>query len=829
MNNTDETFTGVMEVTESRTALGEKGKVVWGANDSISIFKKSGYHQKYQVENGGGVEATFKYAGKSSKHGLDLTQNYAVYPYSANHTLTAEGVFTLDLSSLATQNYTEGSFENGKSVMTAKSDDTNLFFYNALSMICFKLWSVVPGDYSIKSITLTSASAVLNGIATVKMSAEQPVAEFTSGTKEITLTCAEAVQLETEGSVSEEGVPTGGHDFYMLVPAGTYGVEDLTIKIEGTDANGKALVYEVKYPTEEKGALELNRSEIFTIYKEFTEETWTGSIETGWDGTSTTPVEEQSDVYEITTPAELAWVADQVNSGSNTFSGKTVKLMNNIDLSNEEWTPIGLGKNYFKGTFEGGNNTISNLKFTERKSGNDQAALFGSIAGTVTIKNLTVSNAQILYPSDGDDFYGAAVVGTAYGNVTLENINVINSTIQGNNKVAGILAHDGSSNSLSITNCHVSGSTIESKDATDGGNVGGLVGLIQTNGATITNSSVKNCTINAINSSDSGKRSNSQLLGTIIASVKKENFTVNISGCTVSGNTFTETGRNTYVSPYGDGTLIGGYRDDDDSKYYAGMAIIDGTYYVSTVAQLTYVVSNGATSLYLAGGNYTMPTAVQEKTLTISGSTNTKINVTSGLTYIDKSNITFNGVTILSKQQGEGYKNGFADAKYTVFNKCVIEGTLGLDYSCEFNDCVFNITGNYYNLWTWGAGTVSFTRCTFNCEGKALLVYANVLDNNSNHQTVNITECKFYDKGNGDVSGKAAVEITNTYTPIRTYDVIIKNYEIEGFDVTVPDSRDFNTAYGSVEDGKLGTTLWGNKCQLSNEYLNVEVNGVDEY
>ena len=276
--DTNDVFTGIIKVDDSRTTLGENGKIIWSSTDAISIFKKSGYHQKYQVEAGGSAEAKFKYAGESQKHYVDLNKNYAVYPYSINHTITAENEFGLDLSSLKNQKYTENSFENGQSVMTAKSDNTELYFYNALSMIRFKLWSDVPGAYSINKITLTSANNNLNGNAIVDMTNDKPVAVF-NGTGERTsiLNINEPVVLTEEGSINN-GVATGGHDFYILVPAGKYAKEDLTIFIEGEDENGDKLEFTAKYPQNNEG-LTLERSAIHTISHVFEEETWTGTIE----------------------------------------------------------------------------------------------------------------------------------------------------------------------------------------------------------------------------------------------------------------------------------------------------------------------------------------------------------------------------------------------------------------------------------------------------------------------------------------------------------------------------------------------------------------------
>ena len=284
--DTNEVFTGIIKVEDSRTSLGDNGMVIWSDNDVVSIFKKSGYHQKYKVEKGGNANATFKYAGESQEHNVELDKNYAVYPYSVNHTISAEKKFELELSSLENQVYTENSFENGKSVMTAKSANTELYFYNALSMIRFKLWSDVPGAYSINKITLTSKDNNLNGNATVDMTKDKPVAVFNeNGEKTSILTIDEAVVLTEEGTIDDNGVATGGHDFYMLVPAGEYAKEDLTILIEGKDENGEELKFEAKYPSNDEG-LTLERSAIHTISHEFTAETWTGVIEPSYVSTS---------------------------------------------------------------------------------------------------------------------------------------------------------------------------------------------------------------------------------------------------------------------------------------------------------------------------------------------------------------------------------------------------------------------------------------------------------------------------------------------------------------------------------------------------------------
>ena len=104
-----------------------------------------------------------------------------------------------------------------------------------------------------------------------------------------------------------------------------------------------------------------------------------------------------STIY-ITTAQQLKQLADEVNAGDSK-SGKTVLLMNDIDLSvYPNWSPIGtLNMNWsdvsrpFSGVFDGQNHTISNLTCTSVTNG--YAGLFGNFDGTV--QNLILRDAQI--------------------------------------------------------------------------------------------------------------------------------------------------------------------------------------------------------------------------------------------------------------------------------------------------------------------------------------------------------------------------------------------------------------------------------------------------
>ena len=90
----------------------------------------------------------------------------------------------------------------------------------------------------------------------------------------------------------------------------------------------------------------------------------------------------------ISSAADLLSFRDSVNSG-NTYEGQVVTLTSQLDLSSIDWTAVGTEEHPFKGTFNGGGNTITGLN----ASGNGKyVGLFGYSEGD--IKNLDVITSQ---------------------------------------------------------------------------------------------------------------------------------------------------------------------------------------------------------------------------------------------------------------------------------------------------------------------------------------------------------------------------------------------------------------------------------------------------
>ena len=182
----------------------------------------------------------------------------------------------------------------------------------------------------------------------------------------------------------------------------------------------------------------------------------------------------------IRTVEELVAFRDKVNSGL-TYEGKTINVVNNLDLSSVcgedkgSWEPIGLGTT-FKGIFDGKYKTISNLYINYNDSKTSIArGLFAYNYGK--IKNLKIKEININVTNTNTNngaVYVGVIVGMNYGEIA--NCGVENGTIIGSSLstlqaggVAGSLRSPGV-----ISNCYnkvIINSTANSLNRT-----GGIVG-----------------------------------------------------------------------------------------------------------------------------------------------------------------------------------------------------------------------------------------------------------------------------------------------------------------------------------------------------------------
>ena len=109
---------------------------------------------------------------------------------------------------------------------------------------------------------------------------------------------------------------------------------------------------------------------------------------------------------ETVTINSMETLKSELEAAGEAGAGYTVlEISSDIDMTGQEWTPIGNSTNKFQGTFDGNNKTISNLVITGNKS---DVGLFGMTTNG-EIKNLTVNNAKVSGYLDV-----AVVAGTPY-------------------------------------------------------------------------------------------------------------------------------------------------------------------------------------------------------------------------------------------------------------------------------------------------------------------------------------------------------------------------------------------------------------------------------
>ncbi|SHO53956.1 GLUG motif-containing protein [Anaerocolumna xylanovorans] len=186
--------------------------------------------------------------------------------------------------------------------------------------------------------------------------------------------------------------------------------------------------------------------------------------------------------YEITTDAQLAKLAELVNTGTAPYAeaGKYYKLTANIDLSayqsGEGWIPIGADfTNAFKGIFEGDGKVITGLYI---KGTGTCTGLFGCVKGG-TVQNLGIVGASIAGAVSGTGNDIGGVAGIVDGNGMVQNC-YATGTVSGASYVGGVAGS--ATGSSTVQNCYASGAV-----SGTGNYVGGVAGSVDGS------STVQNC------------------------------------------------------------------------------------------------------------------------------------------------------------------------------------------------------------------------------------------------------------------------------------------------------------------------------------------------
>ena len=233
---------------------------------------------------------------------------------------------------------------------------------------------------------------------------------------------------------------------------------------------------------------------------------------------------------------------------------------------------------------------------------------------------------------------------------------------------------------------------------------------------------------------------------------------------------------------------------DEDSAAVADKVVVNGALVkvegsadvvVATPDELSSAINNGAKSVYLADGTYTL--AKYPAGIELIGCGNDVVLNVQGKKYGVHGDVTIENVKVV--YSNDNY-TGFQHTNVETYKNCTIVGQPFLYGSkVTFEGCTFEQTSaNAYNVWTYGAKAVEFVNCTFNSAGKSVLIYTE----SGNGSTVLFDGCQL--NASTPVDGKAAIEIDSSLIS-GSFAVTINNTTATGF------------ANGNVS----GNSLWNNK------------------
>ena len=156
-------------------------------------------------------------------------------------------------------------------------------------------------------------------------------------------------------------------------------------------------------------------------------------------------------VYQLKSTLDIEWFAEYVNNGAVTANAY---LTCDLDFTGVYHTCIGLRDMGYKGTFDGGFHTISNLDLSDRES-DDWVGFFGFLNGGATIKNLRGDATCVINANSNAGFIGGS---TAAGDIYLTNIGFEGDVTVNNAGAGGVIGcNTGSSAKVYMDNCYSTG------------------------------------------------------------------------------------------------------------------------------------------------------------------------------------------------------------------------------------------------------------------------------------------------------------------------------------------------------------------------------------
>lgn len=722
---------------------------------------------KEQVGPGEGamVEATFDVdvpgvIGTKAGEGTKATKLYYQVFDAEGNVIDGLGVHNKDLvSGKTTVNFQLIKDQTYNFVFWAQTAETGYYTITDLRTITANYEGKKSNDENFDAFFAVEKALTINGPITKTVTLKRPFAQINIATTAVLKAGGTKVNLDFTGvtsAVTVKGVPTvfspltdefsaslDAQFASAAIPEGNFSVTGSTetykylavnyvfAPVDGTvydveaafKVDGKDVTVKVPSAPAKRNYRTNIYGNLLTTTADFNVEIDSGfageeNMEM-WDG-SADAVTEVDGVYEIKNAAQLAWVSQQVNSGATTFSGKTVKLVDDIYLGGKSWTPIGTVVSVpsvsFYGTFDGNGKTIHDLNASDNTPKCATAGLFGSLV-SATIKDLTIENAVVK-----SNHYAGVICGYSEGESKILNCKVSNVSVtsapellgaewDNGDKVGGIAGY--------IVSAEVGGCTVENAAIQGYRDLGGIVGY----------------------ANKTSKVTGNALKGTVTITVDKS-------------HNYKEY---TYDAQYDANPYVGEKSAETTISDNTGEASIHyPTAIVSTQEELNDAIKNAvageALNVKLNEGEFTTygKKISQGKTITYVGEGADKTTFVCGrdLTKpgeykadysLENSDVTFKNLTL---DVGNADYLGYIRPKSLMFENCVIVGRLSYmgTGKVTFKNCVFNQIAEDYNIWTYSGTDFLFDGCTFNSPGKCINAFK---DGGQCEYKITIRNCHF--------------------------------------------------------------------------------------
>ena len=435
---------------------------------------------------------------------------------------------------------------------------------------------------------------------------------------------------------------------------------------------------------------------------------------------------------------------------------------------------------------------------------------YGEISVNMTTAGKAAELTVKVYDAKNIKVWGGTPDDGVTQNIVMENCTNIGESATGDKGILMYITGNTGTVNATVNNCHVEK------------NSSGI--YMSTNGSlTVSDSTFVECAT-GIKSSYKGNGTRTDRI---------ENCVFTKCGCTaeMAGNTdwlkndsaaikYKKSGTGTITLTLKSNTITGTIGDKGDTQFVDVTPVIEGPVIASNPQQANDAITNATdrnVNIAIAPGqtitldNGIANEGAKSRDVTFVGDGSQTVDVAKNapaaegakhLNYQRGSTFTFENLTI---ENGTDTYDGIVCDELT-YKNCTIKGVTTLYGKATFINCTFeNTMANQYSIWTWGGTDVTFEGCTFNTNGKAILLFG---EEKTTNLTVN--NCVFNDRNNG-AAGKAAIEIGEAnYGKHNNFTVVINGSTV---------------ASGFAAGQNTGSKLWANKNSMDAAHLTVTIDG----